>query len=424
MLKKIIVFLVLAVSFLSLLVSWNLLLIWKEIWSIIFWIWMGIIGGTAEYKKELINIYYYKVIWVFLVSLILFLLSFIFFKKKSKVDENWWIITFCIYTLLILVSYFVFYYDFTKYEKVDDSYFTYNSFDEQVSVEENWFLSISDFLLKQKDLLNDFSFRDQRDCILWIRKSDNCDYKKQDNFFDKNIVDKLDNLNSDMEKIITKKFVKNWEKDYIGLILNSRNSFYNSLYYLEKDDKKKWLNNLLNIYYLSNKILESNLGLYSYIVWTGLKENTIDNLNYIIWEYNLENEELMVIKNALSYESDYNSIFENIIKMEYYNFYDNTEKLFENSYPNMLINKNNYIDIMSLKYKSIIDETSFIINKWNITNFTDILLTMTNIDYMEYRNTWYSISEKNKALIEIINKKMNNKTNSQKSSILLNKFKR
>ena len=124
----------------------------------------------------------------------------------------------------------------------------------------------------------------------------------------------------------------------------SKDSIYNVLYYLEKWDEKKAIDYLIDNYRLWNMLITSYWGIVQFIVWITIQSITLDELNYVLDNYELNNVTLYYLQNSIKNLESKKDSYKNIINYEYNNQLNfiNTSEWFI-KYDSIVFHDKNYL---------------------------------------------------------------------------------
>lgn len=293
---------------LIILIFWNIfyLMPWEFSWFI------------ASSQALLFFIWWIFVLWFYLLFA---LFRWIYIKKlhKNYLFAYLWFIIF------LLVFYFGYYTQYDLWPNIPEREFETKLQKTEVNDKENWLIELWKLLEdKNKSILtySDNDLYNSYDCIL-TKNWNHCEVVKLDDILEtyKNNYDKINSFDNDMIKVVNHKYFKqNINEDFIDLQWLSeltRISLFTSIYELKNWNTKNSIETLLIYKNLWDKLLEWDNSLNWMIVWITIQSISIDNINYILDNYNIKNEYIEPLKNEFITSFDSKSIFSNAIKMEY-----------------------------------------------------------------------------------------------------------
>lgn len=297
----------------------------------IFTLYFIVVGNLIymmpwEFIKDPTNpIFIVLVHWLFILFAYLLYVLFHWVYKK-RIHKNY-MYSYLAFFPLFIVFYFGYYIQYDKWEFIPESIFETRLQNIEVADEENWMVQLWK-LYTENDRLTSIISNLEKDvwnyyrCITWKY------WKKCE---EENLEDtlKLYNLEIDTIETINKNFWKIIKYEYFkeeidgkfvslrGLTSLSRISLFSVISKLEEWSENEAIEILLIYRKLWEKLLLWDTSLIWMIVWLTIELNSINNINYILDNYNLTDNNLNLLKKELNITYDSQDIFANAMKIEY-----------------------------------------------------------------------------------------------------------
>ncbi len=262
------------------------------------------------------------ILYLLFIYLLFVLIRWVYTKKLHK---NY-LYVYVWFWIFLVIFYFWYYKQLDNKVIVSESEFVTKLQNVDVADENNWLIQM-DKLLKENDksilAYEDNNFYNTYDCILnW--KWRNCDKVKLENILEnyKNNYSKINVFNNEMKNVVDNDYFK--EKTNVDEFVSmqsipklTRISLFTAIYEINNWDKNRAVITLLTYKKLWDKLLNWDNSLVWMIVWITIVNMSIENINYVLDNYDIDEENLKLLKNKLSTNYNSKEIFSNAIKMEY-----------------------------------------------------------------------------------------------------------
>lgn len=277
--------------------------------------------------------------WIWILFIYLLYVLFYWVHKK-RINKNY-MYSYLAFFPIFIVFYFGYYIQYDKWEFIPESTFETRLQNIEVSDKENGLIHLWRIFENnkiEKSTLNDFDkiVGSNYRCLTWnwVKKCEEDNLKNAINLYKKNYND-IELLNDEILKVVNYKYFKEDSTADRYTVLNwltslSRASLYGAIYYLQEWTTEKALELLLIYKKLWDKLLEWDTTVVWMIVWISIWRVALDNISYILDNYELDDKNLNILKEELSSVYNAEVIFSNTIKFEYWTHKYWFEKWFNN----------------------------------------------------------------------------------------------
>lgn len=294
---------------------------------------------------------------IFIFYNLFYLFKFFQFKKFMNLDE-WYkknkyvkyvekkqykniFITYWVIIFSLIIFYFTYYsVSIIEFKQINDSYFENIHKYKDISNKDNWLFALEEY----SNHISNLEYIENKELYNIIKEW----WKIVDLVFELEKISEIDNLRLWIKNILNKKaIIDNYNDDFVSLqwySMVSKDSIYNVLYYLEKWDEKKAIDYLIDNYRLWNMLITSYWGIVQFIVWITIQSITLDELNYVLDNYELNNVTLYYLQNSIKNLESKKDSYKNIINYEYNNQLNfiNTSEWFI-KYDSIVFHDKNYL---------------------------------------------------------------------------------
>ncbi|MDD2871652.1 MAG: hypothetical protein PHS49_06725 [Candidatus Gracilibacteria bacterium] len=328
-----------------------------------------------EFSKEATNPIFIVLIYGIFI-LFAYLLYVLFHGVyKKRIHKNY-MYSYLAFFPIFIVFYFGYYIQYDRGEYIPESTFETKLQNIEVSEDENGIVQIGK-LYTENDVLSptirnlDSKIRNHYYCITG-QNGKKCEEENLEKTLELYNLDIgiIDIVHNNFSKIVDYKYFKQEIKgDLIslqGLSTISRISLFSAINELEKGNEDKAIEILLIYNKLGEKLLLGDNSLVGTITGVTIETNIINNINYILDNYNLKEKNLNLLKIELSKMYDSQDIFANTLKFEYWLNKYGFEEGFENGAikSNMFLNKEElYNNFRKLRLSNINGEGYYYENK-------------------------------------------------------------
>lgn len=360
----------------------------------------------------IVAVYWVLLLWLYLLYT---LIHWICKKTLNKINLYSYLAFFPIF----LVFFFAYYIQYPKNEYIPETEFETKLQDINVDEEHNWMIQLWK-LYTQNESYNsiisnlDSEISNNYKCLLWNNWT-NCEEVSLENTLDiyNQYKETIDIVNNNFLNIVNMEYFKeeiDWDMTSLKwLSAISRVSLFSALDYIEKDKEDEALQILLTYKKLWDKILGWDTYLVWMIVWVTIEWYVLDNLEYVVYNYDLKDENLQIVKKELGYNYDSYEILSNVVKVEYWLNKYWLDEWIENWYirNSMLFNKEDFFNERRnawLKFVNWEKDLSYK-NYFKRNYLYNFLWWPATLNWIDYRIEIDNLNEKVQKLVDKIEQK-------------------
>jgi hypothetical protein len=277
---------------------------------------------SQYYTNSVFDVFVY---WIFILWLYLIYILFNWIYKK-RIHKNY-LYAYLAFFVIFFLFYFWYYIRYDKETIVPENIFETKLQNIEVKEDDNWLVQLWKMLHNNKDKFSTLSNFDKQTskryrCIIWdlLKDCEENDLYESMKQYELNKND-IEFLNNEISKIIELKYFKIEFWDFLpylqGLTSLSRISLFSTIYELENWNEDKAIKVLLAYKNLWDRLLGWDNTLVWMIVWVSIENVFNNNIKYILENYNLDKNNLVLLKNELNEIYDSKDIISNVIKIEY-----------------------------------------------------------------------------------------------------------
>ncbi|MFK7780386.1 MAG: hypothetical protein QM490_04505 [Candidatus Gracilibacteria bacterium] len=350
---------------------------------------------------------------------------------KKRINKNY-MYSYLAFFPIFLIFYFGYYIQYDKGEFIPESTFETRLQNIEVSDEENGLVQLGKLYTENDEFTSIIGNLDKEignyyRCITGDRGK-KCEeenlkdtleiYELESNLKVNNLdINIIEIINNNISKIIKYKYFKqDINGEYIslqGLSSLSRISLFTVIDKLEKGSEDEAINILLTYRKLGEKLLLGDNSMVGMIVGVTIESNIINNIDYILSNYDLTDKNLNLLKTSLNIDYNSQDIFANTMKQEYWSNKYGFEKGFNNGTikSNMFLNKEElYNNFRKLRLSNINGEGYYYENKPKNYFKREFIYrmfgSMAYFSTVGYREDIENINVESKVLLEKIKLKL------------------
>lgn len=264
------------------------------------------------------GVYVVFILWAYLLYVLLH------WVYKKTLNKNY-LYAYLWFFVFLIIFYYWYYIQYDKTDTVPETAFVTKLEDIDVKDEENWLVQIEKLLADNNKSILYLELDNSSNNYYCIVRGEwrNCENVKLEEVVEpyKNNYEEIDIFNNEMKKIVNYQYFKeNIDDKYTNLQWFSkltRMSFFMAIHKLNNWNPEKAIDIILIYKTLWEKLMTWDNSLIWMIVWITIENYTIDNLNYILDNYELSDDILNQLKNEFSNTFNTKEIFSNAMKIEY-----------------------------------------------------------------------------------------------------------